>query len=74
MLAAAAEEADSIVPRGQVGAGAAVVGVAIPRCSKLRLFVTLPDGACAGMLASPLMPVSGQLAFDTFYCPRDRPE
>lgn len=30
----------------------------VPRGSKLRLYVTLPDGACTGVLASPLMPVS----------------
>jgi len=36
---------------------AAAAAGAVNRSSKLRLYVTLPDGACAGVLASPLMPV-----------------
>lgn len=53
---------------GQINAAAAAMAAAaaaataatgtVPRSSKVRLYVTLPDGACAGVLASPLMPVS----------------
>lgn len=46
-------EAEAILP----GSGAAAAA-GVTRTSKLRLYVTLPDGACAGVLASPLMPVS----------------
>lgn len=39
-------------------AAATAAAGTVPRSSKLRLYVTLPDGACAGVLASPLMLVS----------------
>ncbi len=61
VVAATAEaEAESIMPGTGAAAAAAVAAAAagaVNRSSKLRLYVTLPDGACAGVLASPLMPV-----------------
>lgn len=47
-------EAKAIMP----GLGGCAARAGVTRTSKLRLYVTLPDGACAGVLASPLMPVS----------------